>query len=118
MTIGEKLRNLRVRTKKTLKEQSAIFGVSLNSIYRWEHGLASPRRPVLEKMADFYDVPLSWLLGGSSDDYDEYVYGIPHLENGLEQQLLQMFRKLPENKKYKILGYIERVYVEDMDKMM
>ena len=118
MTLGEKLKILRLKTKKTLREQSKTFNVSLNSVYRWERGLAKPRMLVLERMADFYDVPLSWLLSGSADDYDEYAYGIPHPGNGLEQQLIQMFRKLPENKKYKILGYIERVYVEDMDKIM
>ena len=68
MTIGDKLRNLRIMSKKTLKEQSEIFGVSLNSVYRWEHGLTMPKRSVLKKMSEHYEVPLLWLLQESDDE--------------------------------------------------
>jgi hypothetical protein len=30
-----------------------------------------------------------------------------------ELNLLGMFRKLPDNNRYKILGYVERMYVEE-----
>jgi transcriptional regulator with XRE-family HTH domain len=117
MTIGERLKNLRLKTKKTLQEQGEIFGVSLNSVYRWEHDLTVPRKSTLKKMADYYEVPLEWLLQeGGDDDQIEYVNSIPYPEDHIEQQLLKMFRKLSENKKYQILGYMERLYVEDMDK--
>jgi len=104
MSLGEKLRNLRLRTKKTLTEQSRILKVSINSVYRWEHDLAMPRKPTLRKMADYYGVPLDWLMmeGASSSIVSE-----------TEQNLLGMFRKLPDNNRYKILGYVERMYVEE-----
>jgi len=104
MSLGEKLRNLRLRTKKTLTEQSKILKVSMNSVYRWEHDLAMPRKPTLRKMADYYGVPLDWLMmeGASSSIVSE-----------TEQNLLGMFRKLPDNNRYKILGYVERMYVEE-----
>ncbi|MCL1816264.1 MAG: helix-turn-helix domain-containing protein [Clostridiales bacterium] len=127
MTIGDKLRHLRIKTKRTLKEQSEIFGVSLNSVYRWEHDLTAPKKTTLRRISEYYGVPVEWLL---MDDADEY--SLDHLNSGnsinglnntngaanddsLDQQLLKMFRKLSENKKYKILGYIERIYIEDMD---
>jgi len=117
MNTGEKLRNLRIMSKKTLKEQSEIFGVSLNSVYRWEHGLTMPKRSVLKKMAEYYEVPLLWLLQESDDKSlasdDLYL----NAENGSEQKLLRMYRKLPESHKYKILGYVERVYVEVLDEL-
>jgi len=118
MTIGEKLKNLRVKMKKTLSEQSEIFGVSLNSVYRWEHDLVIPRKAVLKKMADFYGVSLGWLL--SENEIEEAAYNDENghqSEDGIERQLLFMFRKLAENKKYKILGYVERMCVEDIDKI-
>ena len=104
MSLGEKLRNLRLKTKKTLTEQSRILKVSMNSVYRWEHDLSIPRKPMLRKMADYYGVPLDWLLleGASSS-----------LVSEVEQDLLGMFRKLPDNNRYKILGYVERMYVEE-----
>jgi transcriptional regulator with XRE-family HTH domain len=122
MTIGEKLRTLRIKTKRTLKEQSEIFDVSLNSVYRWEHDLTAPKKSTLRRIAEHYDVPLEWLL---QEDADEGA--LEAIKNGLspevnldhlECQLLKMFKKLSENKKYKILGYLERVYVEDMDRMV
>ena len=104
MSLGEKLRNLRLKTKKTLTEQSRILKVSMNSVYRWEHDLTVPRLPMLRKMADYYGVPLDWLmLEGTSAS----------LVSEVEQDLLGMFRKLPDNNRYKILGYVERMYVEE-----
>jgi transcriptional regulator with XRE-family HTH domain len=103
--------------KKTLKEQSDTFGVSLNSVYRWEHDLTSPKRPVLKKMADYYEVPLEWLLRDSSDEEDSDFGGAVFPESNDEQKLLRMYRKLSGSNKYKILGYVERVYVETLDEM-
>ena len=104
MSLGEKLRNLRLKAKKTLGEQSRTLKVSMNSVYRWEHDLTTPRRPMLKFIADYYGVPLDWLLmeGASAS-----------LVTEVEQDLLGMFRKLPDNNRYKILGYVERMYVEE-----
>ena len=103
MTLGEKLRNLRLKTRKTLHEQSRLLGVSMNSVYRWEHDLAMPRKPMLRTMADYYGVPLDWLLSESAS---------ASLVSEIEQNLLGMFRKLPDNSRYKVLGYVERMYIE------
>jgi len=104
MSLGEKLRNLRLKTKKTLSEQSKILKVSMNSVYRWEHDLAVPRKPMLRTMADYYGVPLDWLLSESAS---------ASLVSEIEQSLLGMFRKLPDNSRYKVLGYVERMYIEE-----
>lgn len=104
MTLGEKLRSLRLKTKKTLEEQSKIIKVSMNSVYRWEHDLAVPRRPVLKMMADYYGVPLDWLMSNHS---------ATSLTSESEQTLLSMFRKLPDVTRYKVLGYVERICVEE-----
>ena len=103
MSLGDKLRNLRLKTKKTLSEQSKLLRVSMNSVYRWEHDLAVPRKPILRTMADYYGVSLDWLLSESAS---------ASLVSEIEQNLLGMFRKLPDNSRYKVLGYVERMYVE------
>jgi len=104
MSLGEKLRNLRLKTRKTLVEQSELLGVSMNSVYRWEHGLAVPRKPMLKKMADYYGVPLDWLLSDTASTA---------LVSDVEQSLIGMFRKLPDKSRYRVLGYVERMYVEE-----
>jgi len=75
----------------------------MNSVYRWEHDLAVPRKPMLRLMADYYGVPLDWLLSESAS---------ASLVSEVELNLLGMFRKLSDSNRYKILGYVERMYVE------
>ena len=104
MTLGEKLRNLRLKDKKTLKEQSMIFGVSMNSIYRWEHDLALPRKPILKNMAEYYSVTLDWIIAENT---------AASIVSDVEMKLLGMYRKLSDSSRYKVLGYVERICVED-----
>ncbi|MDR2571894.1 MAG: helix-turn-helix domain-containing protein [Oscillospiraceae bacterium] len=103
MSLGEKLRNLRLKTKKTLSEQSKLLKVSMNSVYRWEHDLTVPRKPMLKLMAEYYGVPIDWLLSDGSS---------ASLVSEIELNLLGMFRKLSDNNRFKVLGYVERMYVE------
>ena len=106
MSLGATLRTLRLKSKKTLQEQSHIFGVSMNTVYRWEHDLAVPRKTVLKEMAKHYSVSLDWLLSEEAS---------PSLVSDIEQQLLVMFRKLSDNNKYKVLGYVERMCTEELN---
>ena len=104
MTLGEKLRNLRLKDKKTLREQSILFGVSMNSIYRWEHDQATPRKPILKSMADYYSVSMDWILSENTS---------ASLISEVEIKLLGMFRRLSSSSRYKVLGYVERICIED-----
>jgi len=114
MTVGEKLKNLRLQVKKTLKEEGEIFNVSLNTVYRWEHNLTVPGKTALKKIADFYNVSLEWLIYGNAEEENNNCdRHILNYENSAEQQLLYMFRKLSENNRYKILGYIEHMIIDD-----
>ena len=118
MSVGNRLRTLRQKTKRTLKEQSELFGVSLNSVYRWEHDLAAPKKSLLRKMADFYDVPYEWLLHGSvAEETLEDVVSMSEASS-IEKQLLRMFKNLSSNNRYKVLGYVERICIQDMDEKM
>ena len=117
MSVGNKLKTLRLKMRKTLKEQSSMLGVSLNSVYRWEHDLAAPRKSMLKKISDIYEVPLEWLLQESEMEENAKPIGdVLYLEQNTEHQLLRFFRKLSENDQYKVLGYIERLYIESTDK--
>jgi transcriptional regulator with XRE-family HTH domain len=105
VSLGEKLRSLRMKSKNTLKEQGRIFGVSMNTVYRWEQGICVPRHQALEAIAYYYKVPMEWLLiNNEADEISAEPAGVVSV---LEQQLLDMFRKLPDNRKYKVMGYVE-----------
>ena len=106
------MRKLRFDSKRTLKEQSEVLNVSLNTIYRWEHDLSVPRRAVLEKIADIYNVPVQYLLLDGEKDTNDEDRSFDDFENNPESQLLQIYRNLSRENKYKILGYVERLSIE------
>jgi len=101
---------MRRKTNMTLKEVSAELGVSLNSVYRWEHNLAVPRKEVLNKMSVIYQVPVKWLLYGISAEEEVEA----QQDDKFEHALLAICRRLSETSKYKVLGYAERILIEDM----
>ena len=107
--ISERLRKLRLNTKKTLKEMSKILNVSLNTVYRWEHGLSIPRKSVLKKIAGYHNVPFEWLLYGNVGDDDVIL----NPDVSAEQKIMEMVRDLTEQSKYRVMGYIERICVEN-----
>lgn len=112
MNFGEKLRYLRQKERKTLEEQGGLFGVKLNTVFRWEHNQTRPNRPTLEKIAEYYDVSTSWLLQESNDYNIEGLNTAASSTSEVEQRIIRILSKLPENEKYKILGYVERAYTE------
>ena len=116
MTIGKKLQSLRLKSKKTLKEMSDILNVTINTVYRWEHELTIPRKKILNTMAQYYQVPFEWLLlQTTAEDAADCGECSLNIDSGTKQQLLNMFKRLSEYNKYKVLGYIERLCIEEMD---
>ena len=109
MSLGEKLRSLRLKTKKTLSEQSKILKVSMNSVYRWEHDIAIPRSSMIRKIAAYYGVPADWLLS------DVAIRAIIRVG---EQNLLKYFRKLSEKNKDKLITIAKRMYEGDKELLM
>jgi len=73
----------------------------MNTVHRWENDLVVPREPMLRKMADYYGVPLCWLLSETSSEA---------LTRDAELNLLDLFRNMPDNHRHKVMGYVERLY--------
>jgi transcriptional regulator with XRE-family HTH domain len=113
-TFGGRLQSLRKTTNRTLKEESELFDVSLNSVYRWEHDMTLPRRAMIRKIAEFYGVTYEWLLNGQATERMNTQYGEEDASSGTEKQLLRMFKNLSYNSRFKVLGYVERICVEDL----
>ena len=103
MTLGEKLRSLRLKEKKTLKDMSTELGISLNSVYRWESNMVFPRKPMLKILAERYNVTVDYLLSENTET---------SLIDDIERDLLASFRRLPEKNKFRVIGYIERMCAE------
>ena len=115
MSIGERLRVLRYNAKISMRQQGKLFGVSANSVYRWEHNLNIPSLPVLKKISEYYNVPLEWLVGESK--VDKVAVALEQNSGcSAEQQFINIYRELPESAKKKAFEYIERLYEDVINK--
>lgn len=123
MTLANRLRDLRLNRRKTMRDLSEAFGVSVNTIYRWEHNISDPRKINLTAIASFYGVEMDWLLsgqdGGSANKNDSHSPNVREADldsgNQLEEQLLVMYRTLSASSRHKIIGYVERMCLEKID---
>jgi len=103
LSLGDKLRVLRRKSKKTMSEKGRTLNVTMNTVHRWEIDSAVPRKSMLKKMADYYGVPVCWLLSETSS---------ASLSDEAEQKLLRLFREMPDNCRHKVLGFVERMHEE------
>jgi methanogenic corrinoid protein MtbC1 len=60
---ASRLRELRARTKLRQKDLAAKLGVAQTTIANYEQGSRFPGEKILERIADFFDVSLDYLLG-------------------------------------------------------
>ena len=106
MSLGDKLRVLRRKSKKTMSEKGRTLNVTMNTVHRWEIDSAVPRKTMLNKMADYYGVPVCWLLSETSS---------ASLATEAEQNLLRMYRAMPDNCRHKVIGFVEKMHSEITD---
>ena len=103
MSLGDKLRVLRRKSKKTMSEKGVTLNVTMNTVHRWEIDSAVPRKTMLKRMADYYGVPVCWLLSETSS---------ASLTAEAEKNLLNMYRAMPDNYRKKVVGFVERMYAD------
>lgn len=60
---GEKIKELRLENKLSLKELSKATGISKSSISRWEKGEVDIKSDELLTLAHFFKVSTDYLLG-------------------------------------------------------
>ena len=63
MKFGYILRNLRAEKNITGEQLGKILGVPKATVANWETGRNYPNQAVLEKIADYFDVSLDYLMG-------------------------------------------------------
>lgn len=72
-TFGERLRELRKRRRMNRDELGDILGVSGNAITAYETGKRNPRKEVIDKICEYFDVRYDWLTGVSDYRNDREV---------------------------------------------
>jgi len=96
MSIGEKIKNLRIALGLSQHELAVELEISLKSIYRYESDNSRPESYVLAKLAVYFDVSADYLLGISA--YNEQLEEVRNklLPDGGLNPLYIHYRKCKE----------------------
>lgn len=63
LTVGQRIKNLRKRKTLTQQELADAIFVNIRSIQNYEKDQSKPLHGILEKLAQFFDVPVGYLMG-------------------------------------------------------
>jgi transcriptional regulator with XRE-family HTH domain len=89
------------RSDKTQRELARAVGVSPSTICDWTRGRAYPRMDKLQKLADYFGISKSELVE------DNYV--AKETVSKKEQEIIDLFHKIPEEKRESVLSIIRTV---------
>lgn len=98
MDVADSIRQLRESAGITQEELGKIAGVSSMAVSQWENRRAVPRMQAIQKMADYFGVPKSLIMGDRSGTENTTVE---------ERALLVLFRSCSLRGRTNILEYAE-----------
>lgn len=97
------LKSLRENTRISQAELAKRLGVSQSTVGMWESGKNKPEYKMLIKIAEYFNVSVSELIG-------EEEKPIFQGENGLSEdeiKLIELFREVPPEQQKTVLGSVE-----------
>lgn len=102
-----RIKELRKQRKITQKALADIFGVSVRTIQKWEHGDTAIKAVKTKKLADYFEVSEGYLLGYSqSPDIQE--------EKGLQLSKCQQYLLKLISIKASLLREQEEIRAQDL----
>lgn len=108
--IGLRLKEARERKHISLEEAGQKVGVNKSTVLRWENGKTEKFKiPILEILADFYEVNPEWLMG-----HDVPMQNILNKNNIHRIPLISKYEiSLQNSIEYNCLGYLSVNYAYD-----
>lgn len=98
ITFGERLKELRKQKKLTQQQLADIFYLNKSSISRYENNGQMPENEILQKLADFFEVSIDYLLGRISEQNPPVTEFKPELTKkdkiNIEKEAQQMIDNL------------------------
>lgn len=103
MSIGELIKIERIRNHLSQEEVAKAIGSTKQAIYKYENGIVT-NIPMdkIEIMANIFGVTPAYLMGWSKEQTSPTE---PKLTEG-EEMLLELFRRIPEDKQTFVLHMI------------
>lgn len=111
-----RLKELRLQHGYTQKELAIKLNVAQNTLCNWENGNRTVDEPTLQKLADFFDVSVDYLLGrtdekkaDTSEDVSAEFLASLSPETQKIYALIQQLNDLPEQTRREAMNYIRYV---------
>ncbi|MFZ1782585.1 MAG: helix-turn-helix transcriptional regulator, partial [Lactococcus raffinolactis] len=98
MNISDRIKSLRIEKGNTQLEIAEKLGIIVESYRKYELGSRIPAKKSLEKLANVFDVSVSYLIGETN---------IKHID-----KINQKIDSLSENRQQKVFDYIDKQYYE------
>ena len=109
MTVGERIKKLRIEKKWTQKQLGEKCEIHEVQIRGYENGTRNPKKETLEKIADAFGVPLTQIMDFKQNlnipDVDSAMYDFSNEETQLVIDMLSDFDKLNDKGKQKAVEY-------------
>ena len=101
---------LRKEKKYTQEKMAVVLDVSKSTIAMWETGKRMPGYEMLESIADFFNVDMSYLLGKQDvkkiiSIENDYLYNSSCIPN----EIIEELSKLDERKQVLVLAYLKAI---------
>ena len=109
----KRLKKLREEKKLTQKDIAKYLGVSDRSVGYYENGQRMPPLDILEKIADYFDVSVDYLLGRTDMKNPSTPYKVPNydLDENLEK-LINVSQNLSPEQFQKLTDFLESLYTK------
>ncbi|HHT7814565.1 TPA: helix-turn-helix domain-containing protein [Streptococcus suis] len=99
--LPQRLKELRTEAGLTQKEIAEKIHVGQNSYSNWENGNRKPTAEITSKLADFFKVPIDYLLGNSE------------IRNPYEKSEFEsLFDQLDDEQKEKAIRFLDNLIKE------
>ncbi|RKD22419.1 Helix-turn-helix [Caminicella sporogenes DSM 14501] len=129
MTLGKRLKELRLENKKTAEEVAKILSIGRSTLSNYENDIRKPDYDTLKKFASLYNVSLDYLLGRTNNrkgilkvegnldknniKYKTYNEIIKKLEQKLiEEKIIKPNSPIPNDVFEKILRFGQEAAIE------
>lgn len=100
MTIIERITQLLYERDRTAYELCKAVGIQTSTMSTWKARKRNPPADYIPAIANFLGVSVDYLLTGQESVAPRYT-------SSTEDELLELFRQLPENKKYEFIGELK-----------
>ena len=113
MELNERLFLLLDKKGKTAKELAQYLNVSQSSISAWKNEGSFPSSKYINRISEFFDVSLNYLVNGEEQSFENYPDFILSKE---EKDIIEQWRKLSYENKIILKGELYKLVKESNPK--